>query len=278
MKSKYYSVAGLTLKVDSEEEIGNSKMYGEFCLPPQKEDLTVTVDTSSPLPPKNGEILFTAHGRECFIKNGITKLFSSYYTPSGRIDYSCRVVDGEEIKLFVNYPEGLWDSMLFNALNIPELTAQKGIFLCHSSFVIHKGEALIFTAGKGSGKSTQAALWNTHRGAEIINGDRSFLKFENGRLYAYGTPYCGSSQIAVNKSAPVKAVILLKKGTHNHINTVSGIEAFAGITAQLSFEKYQNDKASAFAAEVCETAPVYSLECVPDISAVNLLEETLWQI
>ncbi len=277
MKSKRYEFAGLILRIDSEEEIKTSKMYKAFCPQACDADIAITVDTS-PLPVKEGKKLFENEGRECFVKDGVMRLFSSYYTPSGRIDYACRQEDGEGIRLYINYPDGLWDSMIFNALNLPEIFAQRGIFLCHSSFVIHKGEALIFTAGKNEGKSTQAALWEKFAGAKIINGDRSFLKFEDGKLFAYGTPYCGSSQIALNESAPVKAVILLKKGKENIIKAAGGLDAFTEIIAQLSFEKYQNEKASAFAAKICGTTPVYTMECLPDRSAVKTLEEKIWQI
>ncbi|MBO4894605.1 MAG: hypothetical protein J5562_06800 [Clostridia bacterium] len=277
MVSKYYSLAGLILRVDSETPIENSDRFEEFYAPQGSADITVTV-VNGKLPQKSGEPLYKSLGRETYSENGCIKLYSSYYRPDYWTDYACReTVDGR-VTLCIDYEQGLWDSMLFNALNIPGILAQKGVFLLHSSFVIHNGEALIFSGEKGAGKSTQAALWNSRFGDVIVNGDRSLLKFENSVLTAYGTPYCGSSRIALNKNAPVRAIVMLDKGDENIIEKLSGIEAFGKISAQLSYEKNQTGILSDFVSRICGQTDIYNMKCLPDISAVTALEEILWQV
>lgn len=275
MKSKYYAMGGLRLRVDSPQAIAESRFYPAFYAPPGASDLTVTV-TLGALPPRSGAPVDRKPGRAFYQDGTHLRLFTTYATAEQTKEFACRDGQEDRVQLTVDHPEGLWDSMLFYALNLPELLANAGSFLCHSSFVIYRGEAILFTADKGAGKSTQAALWAAERGAEIINGDRALLRMENGRLTAYGTPYCGSSQIALNRAAPVRAVILLEKGTANRIAPCCGMQALLPLTAQLSYEFYQNARAMDFALEVCRSVPVYSLACLPDASAVALLERTLW--
>ncbi len=277
MKSKYYLLAGLILRIDSETGIKDSAMYSEFYSARGQPDITVKI-TEAPLPVKNGEGIAVGGSRELYSGEGGERLYSSFYTPRGYVDYACRIIKKDCIELYIDFEGGLWDSMVFNALNIPEILADRGIFLCHSSFIIYRGEAVLFLSDKGGGKSTQASLWARGRGAEIVNGDRSLLKYEGGRLVACGTPYCGSSKTALNKSVPVRALILLEKGEKNEIRKASGTAALTGIAAQLSRETRQSAAAFEFAAGVCSSTGVYKMKCVPDLSAVEALEEILWQV
>lgn len=275
MNHKYYRIAGLRIHVESPRPIAQSRFYPAFYAPPGESDLTVTV-TEGPLPPPAGRLTARRQDYAFYGEGDALQLFTAYAQPGGPVNYACRTAAGGKILLTVDHPAGLWDSMLFYALNLPELLAQQGAFLCHSSFIIHRGAAVIFTADKGAGKSTQAALWAAERGAQIINGDRSLLRCTDGRLTAWGTPYCGSSAIALNRSAPVKAVILLEKGDCNRLTPCAGMQALLPLLAQLSFENYQNARATDFALAVCRSVPVYALACLPDASAVALLEKTLW--
>ena len=49
------------------------------------------------------------------------------------------------------------------------------------------------------------------------------------------------------------------------------------LLAQLSFESYQNEKAVDFTLGLCANVPVYAFQCLPDESAVTMLEESLWK-
>ena len=275
MKSKFYSLAGLRLRVDSEREIAESRFYSAFYAPEGPCDLRIRV-TEGPLPEKEGVTVDRYEGRE-FRQNGGLTLFSSYPRIDGERVYACRKETENGISLTVDHPGGLWDAMLFHALNIPELLAQRGVYLLHCSYVISRGEALLFCAGKGVGKSTQAALWEKYRGAEIVNGDRALLRLTGTGMTASGTPYCGSSEVSLNRTAPVKAVILLEQGPDNELAPCRGAKALTRLMAQMSYEKYQTEKAIDFAAGVCTGVPVCAMRCLPEESAVSLLEEALWK-
>ena len=63
----------------------------------------------------------------------------------------------------------------------------------HASVIVHNGEAAIFVARSGTGKSTHAELWREHLSAEILNGDHAIVRLEDDRLYVYGSPWSGTS-------------------------------------------------------------------------------------
>ena len=276
MKSKFYSIAGIRLRADSEREIADSRLYEAFCAPEGGCDVRVAV-REGPLPERAGRLVSHKDGRSFYVDGDRAVMFSSYPDWGGEKPYACREGTDDRIVLTVDYPDGLWDAMLFHALNLPELFAQRGFFMLHCSFVICRGEAVLFCAGKGVGKSTQAALWKKYRRAEIVNGDRALLGLSEDGLTAFGTPYCGSSEIALNRSAPVKAVVLIEQGPRNEICRCEGASAFIRILSQLSFEDYQKEKAVDFATGVCAGVPVYAMKCLPEESAVSLLEERLWK-
>ena len=275
MKSKYYALAGLRLRIDSEKEIGDSRLYGAFYAPPGDCDIRVRL-SEGPLPAPKDKLLYRTSDREYYSgENGLV-LVSSFPEQDGPVPYACRQGTGGEISLTVDYPKGLWDAMLFHALNLPELLAERGVFLLHSSFILCRDEALLFSGDKGAGKSTQAALWERYRGARIVNGDRSLLAFREGRLTAYGTPYRGSSDVALALSAPVKAIVFPERALRNGAEKCAGAEAFARLLSQLTYEAYQREKAVDFLSDVCAGTPIYKLNCLPKESAVTLLENTLW--
>lgn len=275
MKSKYYNVAGIRLRADSENSIGDSPLYAAFYAPEGDCDVYVRV-TEGGLPAPQGERIAGSPGREFFSADGDVTAFSSYPEETGDRLFACRKGTGARIDLTIEAPDGLWDAVLFHALNMPELFAQRRIFLLHCSFIVSRGEAILFCAGKGVGKSTQAALWEKYRGAEIVNGDRALLQLSADGLTAFGTPYCGSSEIALNRSAPVRAVVLLEQGEDNALTRCGGASAFTRFMAQLSYEPYQTEKTVDFALNVCETVPLYAFRCLPEESAVSRLEEALW--
>lgn len=275
MKSKYYALAGLRLRVDSEREIADSRLYEAFYAPPGDCDIHVRLSEGQ-LPSPEGNLMYHTKDRDCYSCGDSIALISFYPQENGPMPFACRQGTGEEIGLTVDHPPGLWDAMLFRALNIPELLAERGVFLLHSSFILYRGEAVLFSGDKGAGKSTQAALWERYRGAQIVNGDRSLLAFREGRLTAYGTPYRGSSEIALDRSAPVKAIVFPERASRNMTVRCAGAESFARLLPQMTYEPYQREKAVDFLTEVCAGTPVYKLKCLPKKSAVTMLENTLW--
>ncbi len=98
-----------------------------------------------------------------------------------------------------------------------------GAMLIHSSAIIVKGKAYLFSANSGVGKSTHTRLWKQLYGDEVIyiNDDKPVVRIERGTAVAYGTPFDGGSGIANNISAPLGGIIFLERGEENSITQIT---------------------------------------------------------
>lgn len=137
---------------------------------------------------------------------------------------------------------------------------------------------LLFSGPSGVGKSTQAALWETHTGARQINGDRPVLAKGGDGWRAYGSPYAGSSRCHINESCPVRAVILLRQAPENTLCRLKPAKAFSGVFQGVTVNAW-NPADVCQAAELTEAlirdVPVYVLSCRPDDGAVEILRREL---
>lgn len=148
----------------------------------------------------------------------------------------------------------------------------------HASYVDIGGEAILFTGPSGIGKSTQAALWASCAGAQIINGDRAVVRKEKDRWCAFGYPSCGTSGICVNRTLPIRAIVVLEQGSNNHIDLVSPAAAIRAITTAMEFypwDKNEFDLVLDISAQIAAQIPILRLTCTPDKNAVDVLKQYL---
>lgn len=84
--------------------------------------------------------------------------------------------------------------------------------ILHCAFTEYRGRAILFSAPSGTGKPTQAALWERYRGSRTVNGDRALLRRAGGVWTACGWPVCGSSEICGAGEVPIGAIVMLRQG------------------------------------------------------------------
>lgn len=174
--------------------------------------------------------------------------------------------------------DGGWMELLVSAF-YSRLAAFGGI-LMHASAVQYRGEALVFTAASGVGKTTQAELWEKYKHAEILNGDKVFLQTKQGEIVAWGSPWCGSSPYRVNKCAPVKAIVVLEQGTENKISRLDTLSVLTGFLPHVflpSWDENAADQALQSLDRVAEKIPVYRLCCRPDADCVQITHNFIWE-
>ena len=97
-------------------------------------------------------------------------------------------------------------------------------FLLHAAVIEVDGLAYAFAAPSGTGKTTHIALWKKFFGdrANIINGDKPIIRFENGTPYIYGTPWCGKEGYNINTKAPLAALCFIERSPENTIHLFEG--------------------------------------------------------
>jgi len=169
-------------------------------------------------------------------------------------------------------------STLLHLVGLESMMLLHGGLILHAAFVRKEGRGLLFTAPSGTGKSTQARLWEEHRGAAILNGDRAGLRLHDGQWRAWGLPYAGTSGIYRNESAPVGAIVVLRQGQENRIRRLTAAEAMRCCYPEITMHHWDQqfvECALDLMQSLIQYVPVFMLECLPDESAVVLLEQTL---
>ena len=99
--------------------------------------------------------------------------------------------------------------------------------LFHGSVVAVDGEAYLFTAKSGTGKSTHTRLWREVFGerAVMVNDDKPFLRVSETGVTACGSPWNGKHRLGTNIRVPLKAICILERGAENRIREIPPQEA-----------------------------------------------------
>ncbi len=277
MQSRKYIFCGCSVELQSEEYIHPESEFSKFLSDFSKPDYKIRVIRTDSLPPKDGQLVFNSDRKNIYSNENVT-VYTTYFNSKLHkyVDYACKINNSE---LYINYPDELREVTIFESLDLPSMLLEKGIGIIHCSFIDYNGKAILFVGDKQVGKSTQASLWNEYANAEIINGDRAAVYFENGELYAEGIPFCGTSKICKNKKLPVKALVCLSKGTENRVKMLSAIESFMRIIGKFTYNRTKEyvDLVSHIVGKIVETTPVYDYSCLKDESAVTFLKEKLWK-
>jgi len=150
--------------------------------------------------------------------------------------------------------------------------------ILHASYIEFNGKAILFTGPSGTGKSTQAELWVRHAGAEIINGDRALLRKKADSWFAYGYPCCGSSDICLDRTLPLAAVVVLAQGPENRVEELRPsrrVQALFAGTEHYLWDAAETDQALSLAQRLAVEVPVLGLTCRPDGDAVRTLHDYL---
>lgn len=153
-----------------------------------------------------------------------------------------------------------------------------GAAVFHAAYIDRNGQAVLFTAPSGTGKSTQAALWAEHMRTEIVNGDRVLVRRCEGQWYAFGYPCCGSSKICLNRTLPLRAIVVLRQGTKNHIEKLTLAQKIRALTVAIEvypWDVAEINRALDIAESLARDVSVICLTCRPDTEAVKLLNHYL---
>lgn len=193
-----------------------------------------------------------------------------------------RVTELEQGRLLAELKEEAADSLgsylILRWLDLPAALLRRDALFLHASFIRWQGRAILFTGRKQIGKSTQAELWRRHRQAEVLNGDRVLLRRVEGVWTACGSPFCGTSGICVNGTAPAAAIVLLRQGPENRVLPAEMKRVYAAFLSGCSYDPgdwWATERVMSLTEELCSRVPMLELSCTPDEGAVRCLESAL---
>lgn len=165
-------------------------------------------------------------------------------------------------------------AQLLRVIPMQAILQHRDTMFLHSSQISIGGKGILFSAASGTGKTTQAKLWQKHRNARIICNDRTLIR--EGKTYGY--PVDGSEPVYSSEVLPLGAVVLLKQSPENHIRRVRPSEAVARMVPQMVIDRWDPAAAQRAVEQIIALLgeyPVYILGCTPDERAVKCLEEQL---
>lgn len=95
--------------------------------------------------------------------------------------------------------------------------------LFHGSAISVDGEAYLFTATSGTGKSTHTSFWRQTFGdrAVMVNDDKPLLRMIDGKVYVCGTPWNGKHGLGTKIMVPLKGLCILERAEENSIQPVT---------------------------------------------------------
>lgn len=158
-----------------------------------------------------------------------------------------------------------------------KLVGYSGMLL-HASAVIKGGYAYLFSAPSGTGKSTHTGLWlKNFSDAEILNDDKPAIRVEDSRVYVYGTPWSGKSDLNLNLRVPLGGICFLERSEKNFIKEISGAEAIPLILNQTVRPRKMDNINNLLDVldEVIKNTSIYKMGCNISDEAANMAYEAM---
>ncbi len=154
-----------------------------------------------------------------------------------------------------------------------------GVLLFHGSAVAVDGEAYLFTANCGTGKSTHTRLWRQVFGdrAIMVNDDKPFLKVAEAGVFACGSPWSGKHGLDTNVALPLRGICILERGRENRIWPISPEEALPMLKKQ-GGAPADPEKQAPFhdlTERLSQSVPLWRMTCTKDPQAAVTAYEAM---
>jgi hypothetical protein len=149
----------------------------------------------------------------------------------------------------------------------------------HASTVVYGGKSVLFLGESGTGKSTHTGLWLKHiPGTELLNDDSPFINASDG-IRVYGSPWSGKTPCYKPLQTPIAAIVRLRQAASNTIRRLNNLESIGALLPSCPPEFACDPVLSGYIYDILsvilQQTPVYSLACLPDAAAAELVFDTL---
>ena len=173
-----------------------------------------------------------------------------------------------------NYSPSFVENNALHALLVSALL-DYNILLMHGSALCMDGEAVIFSAKSGTGKSTHSRLWIENvPGSKLVNDDNPVIRVaEDGSVKVYGSPWSGKTPCYRNVSVPVGAIVRIRRAKYNALTRQSTLESYASVYSSCSGFKADRGMADGqhrMLEHIALNVPCYVLDCLPDEEAARV--------
>ncbi len=153
--------------------------------------------------------------------------------------------------------------------------------IVHSVALNYCGQAWLICARSGVGKSTQARLLQELCPGDfsVICGDRPILEFHEDLILVHPSPWNGKEGWQGGEAAPLKGMILLKRGDKDEISEIvprRAIDAFYPQIIQTAKEEARIHKSAELATTLLSTISLWSMTSCNLPDSTKLLLRTVF--
>lgn len=186
--------------------------------------------------------------------------------------------DALEGRMPREYPDAYLETIAIQR-KVTEELFDRDTLLFHGSVIAVDGEAYLFTAKSGTGKSTHTRLWRELLGekAVMVNDDKPFLQITEKVVIVHGSPWNGKHRLGNNISVPLKAICILERGEENEIKPITAKDSLLMLMQQSSrpMDRRKLPKYMELLDALSQKVAFYCLKCNMTPGAAKLSYETM---
>lgn len=185
----------------------------------------------------------------------------------------------QEVRLCGNFSVRLYRFALWIGFGM--MTLPFDTVAIHSSCIVYENKAVLFLGESGTGKSTHTSLWRKHiEGAILLNDDSPILRVEEGKVWAYGSPWSGKTPCYKDERYELQGCVRLSQALYNQIKQLTILQAYGAIhpscPPEFAYDDKLYDSVSGFINKLLSAVPFYHLACLPNDEAAFLSCSTLF--
>ncbi len=212
----------------------------------------------------------------------LPEISKDYFT-DGDVDFSVSVsneeIEREKTGLLGDFPPGELESVAVYR-KIAERLSDYSAFVFHGATVVLDGEAYVFTAKSGTGKTTHINLWRKKFGdkVKILNGDKPVIRVIDGVPYAAGTPWRGKEGYGEPGLYRLRGVAILERAKENSAQAITPGDALVTLVSQAYIPKtnaLSAKKTLIALSSVIEFVPAIRLRCNMEEDAAEVAYSAL---
>ncbi len=151
----------------------------------------------------------------------------------------------------------------------------------HAAAFLLSGQAFVFTAESGTGKTTQINNWKNLFPDEIkvMNGDKPVLSITGDTVTVFPSPWKGKERLGDDTlAATLGGIVLLEQGNRNHISRLRPEDAVFPLMKRFLFtceEKEMIQDMCHMLEKVLKAVPVWKLINKGDLDSTRLARNTI---
>ena len=279
---KTFQTGSFSFRLRFPEELVLPADMEKFAVEKESADYTYTITIVDTLPEAEGELFVNRVDLQVF-RNGEGLESRLIGVKGEERPYALyRETAQNHAQVFVGrwYLDGVakYEVVFLSLLALERRLSERPCLILHCAYLEYQGRAMLFSAPSGTGKTTQAGLWEQYRGSRTVNGDKALLEYDGKTWTANGWPVCGTSEVCENKKLPIGCIVMLSQAKLNQAWRLRPAEAFTSLYGQITMNRWDREelvKNLDLLERLVGKVPIYHLACDISEDAVKTLEQEL---